>query len=329
MSHFWQIKTGDCLRFLNSMEPESVHCVVTSPPYWGLRDYGVPGGIGMEATPEEYIESLTAGFLAVHRVLRDDGTLWLNLGDCYSGSGKVTALNSPIQTTNKGSPSAPVLPGSNSIPAKNLFGFPWRVALSLQATGWILRSDIIWAKPNPMPESVKDRPTQSHKYVFLFAKSPKYYYDAMAVRDYSGNGWQGNKINLKAKERHKENRNVPIEEQPEGANLRDVWPIAVEPYKGAHTAVFPTRLSQKCILAGTSAFGVCSECGNPKRRLIEHYRFTKEETPNTKYEIGSKGGNFRKNHTQKQKVGIRHVIVMLILFPQQYSTHSAVQGPQA
>jgi len=179
------ILTGDCREVLKTLPDASVNCCVTSPPYWGLRDYGHAGQIGLEPTPEEYVVNLVAVFREVRRALRDDGTLWLNLGDSYTanaGQRKSTDARGPKQCTNRGSTDL----GSralDNLPAKNLVGIPWRVAFALQADGWWLRSDIIWHKPNPMPESVTDRPTKSHEYIFLLTKCDRYYYDAEAIKE--------------------------------------------------------------------------------------------------------------------------------------------------
>src|SRR5690606_20470253 len=177
-----EIYSGDVIETLRSLPGGFVHTCVTSPPYWGLRDYGVEGQIGLEPTPEEYIEKMVEVFREVRRVLRDDGTLWLNLGDSYAtkpcggigSNAKVTATKKAIQK------SAGIPQG---LKPKDLVGIPWRVAFALQADGWYLRSDIIWHKPNAMPESVKDRPTKAHEYIFLLSKSPRYYYDADAIRE--------------------------------------------------------------------------------------------------------------------------------------------------
>lgn len=163
---------------------KSVNCVVTSPPYWGLRDYGVSGQIGLEGTPEQYTESMVQVFREVKRVLRDDGTLWLNLGDSYAGGSGCHAGGSDKQNSNGGATNSfiPTKTG-DGLKQKDLIGIPWRVAFALQADGWYLRSDIIWAKPNPMPESVTDRPTKAHEYIFLLSKSARYYYDAEAIKE--------------------------------------------------------------------------------------------------------------------------------------------------
>jgi DNA modification methylase len=200
------IQQGDA-RFI-PLASESVHCCVTSPPYWGLRDYGVAGQIGLERTPEEYISAMVKVFWGVWRVLRDDGTLWLNIGDTYSGSWARSSnpggkLNSPMQQSNQGSyvgdHAAEIVPPGCK--PKDLIGIPWMLAFALRAGGWYLRSDIIWSKPNPMPESVTDRPTKSHEYIFLLSKSERYYYDQDAIREpwlessleRLKTGWDGNK----------------------------------------------------------------------------------------------------------------------------------------
>jgi len=240
------IHIGD-IRAVLAMKPDqSVQCVVTSPPYWALRDYGVDGQIGQEATPSEYVAAVVDAFREVWRVLADDGTLWLNLGDTFARD-------------------------------KNLIGIPWRVAFALQADGWYLRSDIIWAKPNPMPESVTDRPTRSHEYVFLLTKQPRYYYDGSAIREEPKSqgplkvpaGWDthsgsrgrfhrdGRADKQRGHSRRHEGFNVRwdamsrAEQQARGANKRTVWTIATRPFPDAHFATFPEALVEPCILAGS------------------------------------------------------------------------------
>lgn len=185
-----EIINKDSVEALREMPDESVQCCVTSPPYFGLRDYGVPGQIGLEKSPSEYVEKLVGVFREVRRVLKGDGTIWLNLGDSYAGGG--CGGNPPesphqLQKNNRGSIHGVVLGKPKIVPSglkpKDLIGIPWRAAFALQADGWYLRSDIIWAKPNPMPESVTDRPTKAHEYLFLFAKSQRYFYDAAAIRE--------------------------------------------------------------------------------------------------------------------------------------------------
>ncbi len=237
---------GDVREALRQMPDSTVQCVVTSPPYFGLRDYGVAGQIGLESTVEEYVQTLVEVFREVRRVLRKDGTLWLNLGDSYNGSGGAGGDYGPGGLRE----GQPRYPGRRleGLKPKDLIGVPWRVAFALQADGWYLRSDIIWAKPNPMPESVTDRPTKSHEYVFLLTKSPHYYYDADAIR-----------------EPHSSERPLKV---PTGRNRRSVWTIATQPFPDAHFATFPAELPRLCILAGTSPYA-CPHCGAPWRRVVE------------------------------------------------------------
>lgn len=185
-----KIINGDCRTALRELADESVQCCVTSPPYWGLRDYGHPDQIGQEKTPDEFVQTMVVVFREVRRVLRNDGTVWLNLGDSYAGSNRGVMADGSVvggskQKTNRGTVAGVILK-TNDIPGlkpKDLIGIPWRVALALQADGWYLRSDIIWAKQNCMPESVTDRPTRSHEYIFLLTKSPKYFYDHEAIKE--------------------------------------------------------------------------------------------------------------------------------------------------
>ena len=177
----WTIHTGDALTVLRSMPAGEVQTCITSPPYYGLRDYGHDGQIGLEETPSAYVAQLVEVFREVRRVLRDDGTLWLNLGDSYTGAGYSNNKNTGGASRKQGGKQAHT--GLDGLPAKNLMGMPWRVAFALQADGWILRQDIIWHKPNPMPESVRDRCTKAHEYLFLLAKRDRYYYDADAIRE--------------------------------------------------------------------------------------------------------------------------------------------------
>ena len=259
---------GDCLTELKNLEPESVHCCVTSPPYWGLRDYGVEGQLGLEKTPEEYVEKLVAVFREVRRVLADDGTLWLNLGDSYSGSMKGSGGNDPErsckQVTNSGSYFGSQVDNARKINTglkpKDLMGIPWRVAFALQADGWYLRQDIIWAKPNPMPESVTDRCTKSHEYIFLLTKSAKYFYDAEAVKEPNAPAtverakYHWCKPDTKAaqyQDMNGLNRNETYPMNEAGRNRRSVWTITTKPFKEAHFATFPEEIPRTCILAGS------------------------------------------------------------------------------
>lgn len=253
-----KILCGDSKSLLSELGDSTVQCCVTSPPYWNMRDYGVEGQLGQEDSPEEYVEHMVSVFREVRRVLRKDGTLWLNLGDTYAGSGKRRWIKDgkPYaegkQATNKGSVGVPV--GECGIRRKNLVGIPWRVAFSLQADGWNLRQDIIWAKPNPMPESVKDRCTRSHEYLFLLTKSDRYYYDNRAILEPYVSAPEPPRD--KASENY--NQNVPIFSDGKrsyytqgGRNKRDVWTIPLKPYGGAHFAAFPEALVEPCVLAGS------------------------------------------------------------------------------
>jgi DNA modification methylase len=268
-----KVLQGDCREILKTLPDKSVHCCVTSPPYFGLRDYGVSGQIGLELTHEEYVAELVSVFSEVRRVLRDDGTLWLNLGDSYNGSGKggIFSNKSAKQATNVGANiSRPTR--IDSLKPKDLIGIPWRVAFALQADGWYLRRDIIWHKPNPMPESVTDRCTSAHEYIFHFSKSPKYYYDAHAIAEdaiYSGltgqdaSGYKDAKL-FAGKHSDKQRGHgrqhagfnarwdaMSKEEQCSGKrNKRSVWTVATKPFKEAHFATFPPDLIEPCILAG-------------------------------------------------------------------------------
>jgi DNA modification methylase len=250
------IKTGNCIDVLRSL-PECfrVNCCVTSPPYFGLRDYGHAGQIGLEPTPDEYVAKLVEVFREVRRVLRDDGTLWLNLGDSYNaspGQRKVTDKAGEKQATSLGSIGA-ASRSVDGLAAKQLLGIPWRVAFALQSDGWYLRSDIIWHKPNPMPESVTDRPTKAHEYLFLLAKSQKYYYDAAAIEeDAKWERWgdQTEKKQHAGTAGHlggKTLAELPVRDKK---NRRTVWTVATQPYSGAHFATFPPALIEPCILAG-------------------------------------------------------------------------------
>lgn len=253
------LRRGDALAVMRELPAESVQCCVTSPPYWGLRDYGVAGQLGLEGTPEEYVAALVAVFREVRRVLHDGGTLWLNLGDSYTSGGRGGGMDGDRgekQRSNQGALLGPkrAPPGLKD---KDLVGIPWRVAFALQADGWWLRSDIIWAKPNPMPESVTDRPTKAHEYLFLLSKSARYYYDADAIREPSlpvpvsainRPDWTAREKDGIARESFRMDRR---EYHPLGRNSRSVWTIATSPYPEAHFATFPPELPRRCILAGS------------------------------------------------------------------------------
>jgi DNA modification methylase len=264
---------GDCRAVMAEMEPESVHCVVTSPPYWGLRDYGTDGQLGLEPTPEQYVENMVAVFREVRRVLRSDGTVWLNLGDSYAshdpgGYRPGEFLNPGGRQPDKGRRTgerprnrAGIYGRDIGLKPKDLVGIPWRVAFALQADGWYLRSDIIWAKPNPMPESVTDRPTKSHEYLFLLSKSPRYYFDADAVRELGTGRTAGNVGPVKGAGnddpyfRTREGFEKVADKPWTARNIRSVWTIATQPYPGAHFATFPPKLVEPCIKAGSPENG--------------------------------------------------------------------------
>jgi len=325
-----QIIQGDVRTALGTLEDASIDCVVTSPPYWGLRDYGTAswnGGddgcdhvdqkclssdkntlgngrgdhvrqtismqyksvcgkcgalridnqIGLESTPEEYVDTMVKVFSEVSRVLKPSGTLWLNLGDSYSGSGKGPSkgLNQEYHHL-EGYSTVP-----NGLKSKDLCGIPWRVAFALQADGWYLRQEIIWSKPNPMPESVKDRCTKAHESIFLLAhpeSKGKYYYDADAIREKSETQWNSTQFVTEKRVQRDigkgfGNLNQGNSAHPDlersGRNKRSVWNISLKPYSAAHFATFPPELPRTCILAGTSEKGVCPDCGLSWVRVVE------------------------------------------------------------
>jgi DNA modification methylase len=346
---------GDCLAVQPTLPAGSVQCVVTSPPYWGLRVYGTApqtwggrpdcehqwtrayggmgpgnktirehslqdrqslkrsetysntctkcgawrGELGNEPTPALYVEHIVQVFREVRRVLRDDGTLWLNLGDSYAGSGKGQTKHGTLagykQATNAGSLTGAMAYVGNGLKPKDLVGIPWRVAFALQADGWYLRQDIIWAKPNPMPESVTDRCTKAHEYVFLLTKKRRYFYDAEAVKervaastvkrvalaesrkgeaeaDKQSTGGRAYKRCASAAvsvDRYEHGSDhLVCAPNGDGRNRRSVWTIPTEAFPGSHFAVFPTALVEPCILAGTSAKGCCPKCGKPWERVV-------------------------------------------------------------
>ena len=257
----YEIKIGDSLEVLKTMDEQSVHCCVTSPPYWALRDYGVDDQIGQESTPEEYIENLVDILREVKRVLRDDGTLWLNLGDSYVGTGSKGKHKDNKDRKNRNGQEVAKNNKVKGLKPKDMVGIPWRVALALQADGWYLRSDIIWHKNNCMPSPVKDRPTSSHEYIFLLSKNQKYYYDNEAIyeplidpnrKDEGVSGFGG----LKHTSQPDKTMNSTYSGRKfdasklKGKNKRDVWIVPTAHYKGSHVAVYPPKLIEPCILAG-------------------------------------------------------------------------------
>jgi len=281
-----QIITGDCREVLGTLPDASVQCCVTSPPYLGLRDYNVAGQMGLESTPAEYIAGMVAVFREVRRVLKDDGVLWLNIGDSYAANrGNGASGMGPKQASNTGS-----LLGKLTVPdgykPKDLMMIPARLAIALQDDGWWLRSDVIWHKPNPMPESVRDRPTSAHEHIFLLTKSGKYFYDADAIREplavssvsrlaqdvksqngsVRANGGAKTNGTMKAVRRTDKQRGhsrrhdgfndrwdamTKDEQQANGANARNVWSIATVGFLEAHFATFPPEIPRRCILAGS------------------------------------------------------------------------------
>ena len=325
-----KILRGDNRNTLKTLEDKSIHTVVTSPPYWGLRDYGTAtweGGdtncdhvanpqatkkmgneefnknrpsreetktkgyyenicpkcgarridnqLGLEETPEEYVNNLVDVFREIKRVLRDDGTVWLNLGDSYSSGGRRTTTNQSLRGDKDYGVTRPA--PSKGIKPKDLIGIPWRVAFALQQDGWYLRQDIIWHKPNPMPESVRDRCTKAHEYIFLLSKNVKYYYDHEAIKEPSAEGTllrlsQKNLQNQKGLERAhagvKSNGNMKAVGGLK-KNKRSVWTVTTKPFKEAHFATFPMDLIEPCIKAGSSEHGCCSKCGNPYIRDVK------------------------------------------------------------
>jgi len=293
-----EIYCGDCREILPQLESESVHCVVTSPPYWGLRDYGVESQIGLEPSPDEYIEKMVSIFRDIHRILRPDGTLWLNMGDSYFRDPKkgdrAEYLGLHKNIVDSGCHRASqhrTIP--NGFKPKDLVGIPWMLAFALRADGWYLRQDIIWHKPNPMPESVTDRCTKAHEYIFLLSKSERYYFDQDAIKEpVSGTAHaRGDGVNPKAKikvpsgwatgtdhtaaswatperqgttapryvgirPRQNESFSAAVNELVFERNKRSVWTVATCPFPEAHFATFPPDLIQPCILAGAPPGGL-------------------------------------------------------------------------
>lgn len=291
----YQLLQGDVRDCCRSLPAESVHCVVTSPPYWGLRDYGVPGQMGLERTPEEYVAGQVEVFREVKRVLRSDGTLWLNLGDtwftgagqCKNPGGRVkrrvdyddkrkylTGGTFPAQQPNR-------LPQLGLKP-KDLVGIPWRVAFALQADGWYLRDCIIWHKTNPMPGSMRDRTCTSHEYVFLLSRSRRYYFDQIAISEKAVSGNRNSQFASGKTGVSQHRCSTKPRDDNEMRNPRSVWRISSRSYKEAHFATFPEALPARCIKAGTSDHGVCCECGAPWKRITRKTRVPTRPGTNSK-----------------------------------------------
>ena len=266
-----RIIQGDCIEGMKTLPDGCIHTCVTSPPYWGLRDYGHEDQIGTEKTPEAYVENMVEVFREVRRILRDDGTVWLNLGDSYWSN--TLSRKDPMESMWGKRPASDLSDGRDNIPTvnkrgglgaapigikpKDLVGIPWRVAFALQADGWYLRQDIIWHKPNPMPEAVKDRCTKAHEYLFLLSKHSHYYYDNEAIAEEltypnekrrplgSKGAWE-----IDGRKQRENGGGSPYEGYPSKRNKRSVWKITTKGYKGAHFAVYPKKLIEPCILAG-------------------------------------------------------------------------------
>lgn len=255
-----EILVGCALSRLRDVEPASCRCCVTSPPYWGLRDYGVDGQLGLESSVEEYVANMVLVFRLVREALADDGTLWLNLGDSYVGSrcgGQ--GQNGAMADRSHAAQRCRVIDKTMASPGlkpKDLVGIPWRVAFALQADGWWLRMDNVWHKPNPMPESVRDRPTKAHEYVFLLSKSARYFYDADAIKEQavsdhdSGNGY-ARPEQLSKGGRGQDGR-WTIEGSGGLRNARSVWTVATQPFPGAHFATMAPKLAERCVRAGSA-----------------------------------------------------------------------------
>lgn len=268
-----KIVIGDALEQLRLLPADSVHCCVTSPPYYGLRDYGVAGQIGLEPSPDEYVAALVAVFREVRRVLRRDGTLWLNIGDSYANTGNkgqdFSASNVGYGGRGRSAIGGqPVKAIPCGIKPKDLIGIPWMLAFALRADGWWLRQDIIWSKPNPMPESVTDRCTKAHEYLFLLSQSERYWFDADAIAEplaaksaerygYFFGGAksealiEANKTGIGQRTRVAGSRSVPV-----NRNKRSIWTVTSEPFPEAHFATFPPALIEPCILAGCPKGGI-------------------------------------------------------------------------
>ena len=310
----FELLQGDCRQVLATLPEASVQCCITSPPYWGLRDYGTAGQLGLEPTPEQYVANMVSVFRGVWRVLRDDGTLWINLGDSYSSTGGSNAKQfEKITTGHKKLRDNGAVPDYTrkvvlGLKPKDLVGIPWRVAFALQADGWYLRQDIIWHKPNPMPEGVTDRCTKAHEYIFLLTKSARYFYDNEAVKERGvmvagdsagsaqrdtqethGLGGGNSGINLAKQKLAAELRKNGYSMR----NKRSVWTVTTKPVRGAHFATFPPDLIEPCILAG-SATKCCAVCGAPWERVVERVAATSKKCPKTDTMYQAQGGTGEK-----------------------------------
>lgn len=293
------ILCGDVTDKLREIPEGSVQCVVTSPPYWGLRDYGCEGQIGLEDSPESYVRRIVEVFggrdhpVGVWRVLRDDGVLWLNLGDTMIGGKPKTFSGDETHPDIGWSNEQTGRPIPIGLKPKDLVGIPWMVAFALRSAGWYLRSEIIWHKPNPMPESAGDRPTRAHEQLFLLSKRPQYFYDGEAIKE------------PHADKPHQRGKRSPYEgmpgkvnhwpketfHNPSGRNKRSVWTIPTQGYAGPHYATYPEKLVVPCILAGTSNGGCCPQCGAPWIRVVERAIGISKECPKTQLAHEARGGS--------------------------------------
>jgi DNA modification methylase len=310
-----RIIQGDVRAGLAQLPAGSAHCCVTSPPYWGLRAYGVGaenGELGSEPTPAEYIAHMVDVFRGVWRVLRDDGTLWLNMGDSYAHNGPCggdspdgARASRATDADRQASMGYRVPPG---LKPKDLCGVPWRLAFALQADGWYLRQDIIWHKPSPMPESVTDRCTKAHEYLYLLTKRPRYYFDATAIAEEGAEPrdfWEetrGDGHDSMIKGIASRQAKGPSGFGANGTrNKRDVWTVASQPFPGAHFATFPPKLIEPCILAGTSAHGCCPACGAPWRRVTKTEALKRERPNDLTKRTGADGTG---NHCANTVAGV-------------------------
>ena len=261
------IEFGDCRETMRKWKEQGIKAqtCVTSPPYYGLRDYGHDGQIGLEATPEEYIAAMVEVFRCVWDVLEEDGTLWLNIGDSYCGTGSKGEWVDPKNPEGRNGQSVSKTQKLAGYKSKDLIGIPWMLAFALRADGWYLRQDIIWHKPNPMPESVQDRCTKAHEYIFLMSKSQKYFYDAESIKEEvkevsitrAKSAWNPTKLNIGLDGAKNESFEAMGDRWvKEKANKRSVWTITTKSYEGAHFATFPTDLIEPCIMAGAPVGGI-------------------------------------------------------------------------
>lgn len=325
----------------------SVQCCLTSPPYWGLRDYGIKGQLGLEKTPEEYVARMVDVFREVRRVLRDDGVMWLNIGDSYAATSKGSGGTAKSGLMKDGRPelqrqktaarsvSNQMLSEtrtfdleSSNLKAKDLVGIPWMLAFALRADGWYLRSDVIWHKPNPMTESIRDRPTKSHEYVFLLTKSARYFYDAGAIVERSlcpeshrprsprnPDKRKGDPLFATKVGDHANGKTYPTR------NCRSVWTISTRRFNGAHFATMSPLLAERCIKAGTSEKGCCPGCGKPWKRLVEKSRVATRPGTNSKVNRASSESESPYNGHSGTVVGNRD--------PHRHTTESRTVGWEA